>query len=112
MTSFCGAASLLASSGSLPAAPLTAQHDQQTDVIRVIRQDDPQPLLTQHVRPQFRPYLHPIVAPDGTGVLTQDSPGHHRHQTGVYWGFTRVNGRDFFHHPGSKYWRKVSAHVV
>ena len=39
-----------------------------------------------------RPYLHPIISPDGKGVLTEYSPGHHKHQTGLYWGFTRING--------------------
>ncbi|MEM6806860.1 MAG: DUF6807 family protein, partial [Bacteroidota bacterium] len=89
-----------------------------------------QKLLSQIAQADFRPYLHPIMAPDGKGSLTQYSPGHHRHQTGLYWGFTRVNGtevnpdsllsffynrekspeqqsmvgRDFFHHPGEAYW--------
>ena len=39
-----------------------------------------------------RPYIHPIVSPDGKGILTEYSPGHHKHQTGLYWGFTRING--------------------
>ena len=43
------------------------------------------------------------------GVLTEDSPAHHKHQTGLYWGFTRVNGRDYFHNPHGDYWRRVSA---
>ncbi len=68
--------------------------------------------LTQVVRPDFRPYLHPISAPDGKGILTEYSPGHHKHQTGLYWGFTRVNGRDYFHNPDKGYWRKVSAVIV
>ena len=43
-------------------------------------------------RSNHRPYIHPIIAPDGKGVLTEYSPSHHQHQTGLYWGFTRVNG--------------------
>ena len=56
-------------------------------------------ILTQNARPDARPYLHPIAAPDGTGVVTEFSPEHHKHQTGLYWGFTRLNGRDYFHNP-------------
>ena len=61
---------------------------------------------------ELRPFLHPIVAPDGQGTLTEFSPGHHKHQTGLYWGFTRVNGRDFFHHPEGTHWKRVSLTVV
>jgi putative membrane-bound dehydrogenase-like protein len=68
--------------------------------------------LTQNARPDFRPYIHPIVAPDGRGILTEYQPGHHLHQTGLYWGFTRVNGRDYFHHPEGEYWRRVSASIL
>lgn len=96
------------------------------------------PIVTQHAAPDHRPFLHPIMAPDGIGELTEYSPGHHPHQTGLYWGFTRVNGtaidpdtlkewfyksdkpadiqkqvgRDFFHHPGGAYWQRVSADVL
>ena len=80
--------------------------------ISVFRAAESQPVLTQHAHPDQRPYLHPIAAPDGNGVLTEVSPGHHPHQTGVYWGFTRVNGRDYFHNPGRDYWRRVSASVT
>lgn len=69
-------------------------------------------MLVQHALPDFRPYLHPVLSPDGQGVLTEYSPGHHKHQTGLYWGFTRVNGRDYFHHPEGDYWRKVSLSVI
>ena len=33
------------------------------------------------------------------GVVTEFSPEHHPHQTGLYWGFTRVNGRDLLPQP-------------
>src|SRR5690606_33187940 len=36
----------------------------------------------------------------------------HPHQTGLYWGFTRVNGRDYFHNPGATHWRRVSFDLV
>ncbi|MFZ9747298.1 MAG: PVC-type heme-binding CxxCH protein, partial [Opitutaceae bacterium] len=94
--------------GTLAAAGLTLRHDPGQHTLAVLREGTPEPLLTQHARPDFRPYLHPLVAPDGRGVLTEFSPGHHRHQTGIYWGLTRVNGRDYFHHPGASHWRRVA----
>ena len=91
---------------------LHARLDDTANVINVYRAGDDTPILTQNARDDFRPYIHPIVAPDGNGILTEYSPGHHKHQTGLYWGFTRVNGRDYFHHPEGDYWRKVSAKVL
>jgi len=46
------------------------------------------------------------------GRGTQSSPDHHKHQTGLYCGFTRVNGRDYFHHPEGDYWRRVAAEIL
>jgi hypothetical protein len=46
------------------------------------------------------------VAPDGRGILTEESPGHHRHQTGLYVGLLKVNGRDYFHNRGADYFRR------
>ncbi|WP_416864095.1 MAG: PVC-type heme-binding CxxCH protein [Imperialibacter sp.] len=91
---------------------LKVVQDNQANTISIFREGENEPIVTQNVRPDFRPYLHPIVAPDGKGQLTEYSPGHHKHQTGLYWGFTRVNGRDYFHHPEGDYWRKVSSSVV
>lgn len=86
--------------------------DEKAQTISVYRIDGKMPILTQNAKADFRPYLHPIVAPDGKGILTEYSPGHHKHQTGIYWGYTRVNGRDYFHHPEGDYWRRVSAKVI
>ncbi|OOG77111.1 PVC-type heme-binding CxxCH protein [Algoriphagus sp. A40] len=80
--------------------------------ISVVRQGENEPIIVQHASEDFRPYLHPILAPDGKGVLTEYSPGHHKHQTGLYWGLTRVNGRDYFHHPEGDYWKKVALNIV
>ena len=117
---------------------LSIQQDEQAGTISVFRNDGKEPILTQNARPDHRPYLHPIVAPDGKGVVTEYSPGHHKHQTGLYWGFTRINGqsvpkdslkgwfykrdkpeaiakaigRDYFHNPGGDYWQLDSASVV
>ena len=69
-------------------------------------------ILTQVAKVDFRPYIHPIIAPDGKGELTQFSPGHHKHQTGLYWGFTRVNKRDHFHNPGNGYFKRKSLKTI
>jgi putative membrane-bound dehydrogenase-like protein len=45
-------------------------------------------------------------------VLTELSPSHHKHQTGLFWGLTNVNGRDYFHNLGADYWRRVSVTVL
>lgn len=55
-----------------------------------------EPLLVQNARPDTRPYLHPIVAPDGRGILTEDTPPHHPWQHGLYVGLNGVNGVGFW----------------
>ena len=94
------------------AAHLTLRQDPATHTISVYRDNVPAPILTQNAKPDFRPYLHPIVSPDGKSVLTEFSPDHHKHQTGIYWGLTRVNGRDYFHNPDTGYWRRVSSDII
>ena len=91
---------------------LTLKEDKAGETIAVYRLNETTPILTQVAKANFRPYIHPLVAPDGKGLLTQYSPGHHKHQTGLYWGFTRVNGRDYFHHPEGDYWRQVSVRII
>lgn len=112
--------------------------NEKAGTISVFRKGESKALVIQNAKPDFRPYLHPIQAPDGKGQLTEYSPGHHKHQTGLYWGFTRVNGtgapidtvkkyfyqkdkfpkmqkgigRDFFHHPEGEYWKRVSYKVI
>ena len=94
------------------AAHLTLRQDSATHTISVYRDNVADPILTQNAKPDFRPYLHPIVSPDGKSVLTEFSPGHHKHQTGIYWGLTRVNGRDYFHNPSNGYWRRISSDIL
>ena len=102
---------LLAISTPLMAADnLRLDHDSKAGLITVRRGDST--ILTQVAGPTTRPYLHPIIAPDGKGALTEFSPGHHKHQTGLYWGFTRVNGRDHFHNLQSDYWKRNSAKII
>jgi putative membrane-bound dehydrogenase-like protein len=95
-----------------PPTQLTIRQNEAAGTMEIFRKGEVKPILTQVAKADFRPYLHPIVAPDGKGVLTEYSPGHHKHQTGIYWGFTRVNGRDYFHHPADNYWRQKSATVL
>ena len=91
---------------------LRIEQDERSGTISIYHTDGSSPILVQKADSGFRPYLHPIVAPDGKGILTEYSPGHHKHQTGLYWGFTRVNGRDYFHHPESDYWKRISAKII
>lgn len=96
----------------LAPVPLKLVKDEKSETISVFRADGDAPILVQHARADFRPYIHPIVAPDGEGVLTEYSPGHHKHQTGLYWGFTQVNGRDYFHNPQGDHWKKVASNTL
>ncbi|WP_198439681.1 PVC-type heme-binding CxxCH protein [Pareuzebyella sediminis] len=117
---------------------LEIELDPSGNSLSVVRKGGEEPLVVQNARPDFRPFLHPIASPDGNGVLTEYSPGHHKHQTGLYWGFTRVNGeevpadtvqkyfykkdklpqiqekigRDFFHHPEGDYWKRISMDIL
>ena len=118
---------------------LRIEQDEAAGILTVFRQGGNDPIVTQIAEQDHRPFLHPIVAPDGKGELTEYSPGHHKHQTGLYWGFTRVNGqtsvskdilnewfynpdkpeaiaraigRDYFHHYQGDSWRRESFSVV
>lgn len=98
----------------LPAVALglRLEKNEKEGSIGVFAEGRSEAIITQHARAGFRPYLHPIMAPDGKGVLTEYQPGHHKHQTGLYWGFTRLNGRDYFHNPGGDYWKRKSLEIV
>jgi hypothetical protein len=39
-------------------------------------------------------YIHPLMAPDGTTVLTGDSPGDHLHHRGIFWGWSEIFAGD------------------
>lgn len=93
-----------------PVKILQVKQDKLTGTISVFTGE--QPLLTQIAKPDERPYIHPIIAPDGKGVLTQYRPDHHPHQTGLFWGLKLVNGRDYFMKWQNDYWRRVSATVI
>jgi hypothetical protein len=97
---------------SLTQNVLTIKYTPGTSSFIVTNEKDDRPLLTQEAQESTRPYIHPIAAPDGKGILTQFSPDHHKHQTGLYWGLKEVNGRDYFMNWKEDYWQKVSAAVV
>ena len=80
--------------------------------ISVFRRGGREPILTQNAKKDIRPYIHPIIAPDGKGVLTEYQPSHHLHQTGLYWGLKMVNGRDFFMNWQGDHYRRVSVTVI
>lgn len=104
------ALSLLVTSAYSEHLHLIQDDDAQT--ISVYREGNDTAFLVQNAKADFRPFIHPIVAPDGKGVFTQNSPGHHKHQTGLYWAFTGVNGRDYFHHPEGSYWQRQSMETL
>ena len=87
------------------AVTLTLRQDEATNTISVYRDKVATPILTQNARPDFRPYIHPIVAPDGKGVLTADRPQYQGETTGIFWGLQQVNDRDYFKNPDGGYWR-------
>ncbi|MBT3481926.1 MAG: c-type cytochrome [Opitutales bacterium] len=102
----------LTSCGLLFADPLRLVENEDDETISVFRDDSSDAILVQNARADHRPYLHPIVSPDGNGILTEYSPGHHVHQTGLYWGFTHLNGRDYFHNPSDGYWQLVESNIL
>ncbi|MDR0792442.1 MAG: PmoA family protein [Chitinophagaceae bacterium] len=91
---------------------LSVKKDEAASAISIIKKGTKDTLLTQVAKIDERPYIHPINAPDGKGVFTQYRPGHHPHQTGLYWGLKMVNGRDYFMKWQSDYWKRVSANVI
>ncbi|MEO6149727.1 MAG: PVC-type heme-binding CxxCH protein, partial [Mucilaginibacter sp.] len=91
---------------------LVVQQDESAGTITVSRADNKEVVLTQTAKENFRPYIHPIMSPDGKSTLTDFSPAHHKHQTGLYWGLTSVNGRNYFTNPGEGYWKRVSARIL
>ena len=69
---------------------LTATMDNQSNSIKIYLKGSEKPILTQNAGTNFRPYIHPILSPDGNSNITEYSPSHHKHQTGLYWGFKGI----------------------
>jgi hypothetical protein len=76
------------------------------DSFTLLQKGRKEPVLTWVAPSSGRPYVHPLRAPDGEGVLTEYSPEHHKHQTGLFVGFVKLNGRDFFHNRGNEFFKK------
>jgi len=116
--SFCGLISKSYGQESVTTGPsqLNAIQDDDSGTISIFRENNSEPILIQNAQEEIRPYIHPIVAPDGKGVLTEYRPGHHTHQTGLYWGLKELNGRDYFMDcckPGEVgYYRKISSEIL
>ena len=87
------------------AAPLRWEANEKSRSWTLHRGEGDSPLLVVVLPKDGRPYFHPLLAPDGNGILTEYSPAHHKHQTGLYVGFLQVNGRDFFHNRGKDHFR-------
>jgi hypothetical protein len=64
--------------------------------LSLFREGRREPIVVQNAAANRRPYLHPLVAPDSIGVLTEDTPAHHPWQHGLYVGLNAVNGVGFW----------------
>src|SRR5207249_1014939 len=53
-------------------------------------------LVTYMTDPSGRPYLHPVHDPSGRTILTEDRPADHPWQHGIFTGFHRVNGLNYW----------------
>jgi hypothetical protein len=53
-------------------------------------------LATYLMEPNSRPYLHPLRDTSGQFVLTEDRPADHPWQHGIFTGFHRVNGVNYW----------------
>ncbi len=91
---------------------LHIEQDEKCRVIKVYRGNSQAPILVANAYEDTRPYIYPIVSPDGKGLLTEFRPWHHPHQMGIFWGFKYINGRDFFMKWQGNYYRRVSASVI
>ena len=53
-------------------------------------------LATYQMSPGTRPYLHPVKDASGRITLTEDRPADHPWQHGIFTGFHRVNGLNYW----------------
>jgi hypothetical protein len=74
--------------------PIRCEHTQGQ--LALYRDGGPLPLLTQMAVTDTRPYIHPLLSPDGVGEMTENQPGHHLWQHGLYVGLNDVNGVGFW----------------
>ncbi len=72
------------------------QAESSSQIVNIYRQGESVPIITQQATTDKRPYIHPIVSPNGVGVLTEDAPSHHPWQHGLYCGFNNINHIGFW----------------
>jgi hypothetical protein len=94
------------------ASRLELKLNKDPTLVEVYRRHELLPCLVCQAPRDGRAFIHPIVAPDGKGELTEFSPAHHKHQTGLFVGFLKVNGRDYFHNYGRDYFRRRPGRVA
>jgi hypothetical protein len=63
---------------------------------RVPGKEEWRELATFVMDPKLRPYLHPLRDASGQVVLTEDKPADHPWQHGIFTGFHRVNGFNYW----------------
>ncbi len=91
---------------------LSLKHCPDRQCIEVFKSNLDEPVVTHNLKDTMRPYLHPVLPPDGNGILTENQPAHHPHQTGIYWGLKKVNGRDYFMNNQGDFYQKVRHQIL
>jgi putative heme-binding domain-containing protein len=81
-----------------PTSRLKMESSEKRIVVRarLPAQEDWSELATYVMEPGGRPYLHPVRHPSGQIVLTEDRPADHPWQHGIFTGFHRVNGINYW----------------
>ena len=99
-------------SADLSGQTFEIQPDYDAGLLNILRSGTSVPVVTQNAKKGMRPYLHPIRTPNGKGVLTEIHPAHHLHQTGIYWGLKKVNGKDYFMNYGEDHYQYHSMRII
>ena len=83
---------------SKPGAQIKIQSTENRLTIqsRLPDQSDWIDLATYSMQTNSRPYLHPVRDANGSVILTEDKPADHLWQHGIFTGFHRVNGFNYW----------------
>lgn len=73
------------------------------EVLEIVRAGATEALVVQHAPRDTRPYLHPLRAPDGRGVLTAIGKPGRGWQYGVFIGLNQVGDT------GQRFWKDIRA---
>jgi hypothetical protein len=81
-----------------PSARIKVERGAETLAVRtrVSEQEPWVDLATFVMDAKLRPYLHPVRDASGSVVLTEDRPADHPWQHGIFTGFHRVNGFNYW----------------